>query len=297
MMILKYEVTDRDDGKAVRHILKNRLEISGKLITKLRNEGKILKNNAFVRTIDIVRTGDIITAEIDFEEESPNVIPQMIDIDIIYEDESIIVLNKQPGIIIHPTCSQPYGTIANALMHHYAGKGLSIKVRPVSRLDKDTSGLIVFAKNQYVQNHLVRQMNDKTFKKQYLGIVHGNFENDRGTICLPIARNPDSIIERIVSEDGAPSITNYAVLAQFKNASLLQFELETGRTHQIRVHCRAISHPLIGDTLYGKPEPGLINRQALHSHKVEFIHPETGNLLKLAARLPDDMLNLINMLK
>lgn len=296
-MILNYSVTCEDNGKTVLHILKRRMNISSKLIKKLKYGDKIFKNNSFVRTIDSVVTGDCVRVEIEFEEESPNVIPQEMNLDIIYEDNGIIVLNKQPGIIVHPTSTQPDNTLANALMHHYIKSGITTRVRPVSRLDRDTTGIIIFAKNQFIQTSLIKQMKENVFKKHYLGIVHSVFDKDTGSINLPIARKPDSIIERIVSDNGSPSVTHYRVLEKFGNASLLEFELETGRTHQIRVHCREINHPLIGDTLYGMSEPDLIGRQALHSYKVEFVHPETGSDLILFAPLPVDMEILLSTLR
>ena len=168
--------------------------------------------------------------------------------------------------------------------------GLKKKIRPVNRLDLNTSGVIVFAKCEYIQESLSKQMIDNTFKKEYLCIVEGIFDKKSGTINLPIDRKEGSIIERCISKDGQNSITHYEVLKEFKdkNYSLVKCLLETGRTHQIRVHMKELSHPLLGDTLYGTSS-NLINRQALHSYMVSFIHPVTKKEMKIVAKLPKDM--------
>lgn len=172
--------------------------------------------------------------------------------------------------------------------------GLKKKIRPVNRLDLNTSGVIVFAKCEYIQESLSKQMIDNTFKKEYLCIVEGIFDKKSGTINLPIDRKEGSIIERCISKNGQHSITHYEVLKEYKekNYSLVKCILETGRTHQIRVHMSAISHPLLGDTLYGTSSD-LINRQALHSYIVSFIHPVTKKEIKFMAELPKDMRTLL----
>lgn len=174
--------------------------------------------------------------------------------------------------------------------------GLKKKIRPVNRLDLNTSGVIIFAKCEYIQEELSKQMQKNIFKKEYLCIVNGIFPSDKklGTINLPIARKNGSIIERCISEDGQNSITHYEVLKEFKdkNYSLVKCLLETGRTHQIRVHMKELSHPLLGDTLYGTSS-NLINRQALHSYLISFIHPVTKKEIKIMAKLPKDMRNLL----
>ena len=170
--------------------------------------------------------------------------------------------------------------------------GLKKKIRPVNRLDLNTSGLVIFAKCEYIQEALTSQMQNKTFVKEYIALADGIFENKKGTINLPIARKPGSIIERCILENGQSSITHYEVLQEFDNYSLVKCKLETGRTHQIRVHMQATHHPLLGDTLYGKAS-SLIYRQALHSSKIKFIHPVIKQEIELEASLPDDMKMLI----
>lgn len=296
-MNLKYIVDNSHAGKAVKTILKHELEISERLIKKLKYDGKILCNSAPVFVNAIVQAGDVIEVNIEFTEECDEVVPEEIEIDILYEDDYLIALNKQPNIVVHPTSSHPSGTVANAIMHHLLQKGICRKVRPVSRLDRDTTGIILFAKNQFVQEFLIRQMKDKTFFKEYIGVVMGNIPNEKGTIDLPIERKPGSIMLRHTAPTGVPSITHYEVLERLNGATLLKFKLETGRTHQIRVHCQAIGHPLMGDTLYSDIPTPLIDRQALHSQRASFLHPHSREPFELIAPMPADISNLLKQLR
>jgi len=296
-MILKYIVDEESDKKTVKHILKNKLEISERLIKKLKYNQKILCNSHPVYINTIVKVGDIVEAVIDFEENNEGIIPEKMDLDIIYEDEALIAVNKKPDTVVHPTAKHLTGTIANGLMYYLKEKGINTLIRPVSRLDRDTSGIIVFACNQYVQENLIRQMNKKSFKKTYLGIVSGAITQEEGTINLPIARKPDSIMLRHISGDGSPSVTHFKIIERLNNATLLEFNLETGRTHQIRVHCQAIGHPLIGDTLYGGNIEHIAQRQCLHSYKTSFTHPISGANVSLTAPIPDDFLDVLEILR
>lgn len=296
-MNLKYIVDDSHAGKVLKTILKHELEISERLIKKLKYDGKILCNSVPVFVNTIVQSGDVIEVNIEFTEECDEVIPEKIEIDILYEDDYLIALNKQPNIVVHPTSSHPSGTVANAVMHHLLQKGICRKVRPVSRLDRDTTGIILFAKNQFVQEFLIRQMKDKIFSKEYIGVVVGNIPDEKGTINLPIERKPGSIMLRHTTPTGAPSITHYEVLARLNGATLLKFKLETGRTHQIRVHCQAIGHPLMGDTLYSNIPTPLIDRQALHSQRACFLHPHSRESFELIAPVPADINNLLEELR
>ncbi|HHV28634.1 RluA family pseudouridine synthase [Acetivibrio mesophilus] len=317
-MNLKYTVDKETSGKTVKYILKNQLKLSERLIKKLKYQGKILCNQSPVYVNATVCEKDIIEVDLDFDESSMLTEPQDIPIDIIYEDEAFIALNKQPGIVVHPTSSHPTGTLANAISFHLKKKGIIKKVRPVIRLDRDTSGIIIFAKNPYSQEFLIRQMNDKTFLKEYIGIVHNVLDSDSGTIDLPIARKPGSIMLRHISADGDPAVTHYTVLERLNDATLVKFRLETGRTHQIRVHCQAIGHPLIGDTLYpfaDTPDsvlgnesyitrnslsfitPEILDRQALHSTRAVFLHPFTKKTLELTAPIPGDMKSVLEILR
>jgi len=295
-MILKYIVLEQENGRTAKWLLKNRLELSGRLINQLKFDSKILVNKTPVHVNHITSEGDVLEAVIEFDEESDNMVPQEMPLDIIYEDSTLIALNKSSNIVVHPTSYHPDGTYANGLAAYYKSQGEHTKIRPVSRLDRDTTGVIVFAKNPYIQERLIKQMQTGEYVKKYLGVVWGDIEKDSGSINLPIARMPGSIILRHISDEGAISITDYQVKKRFQNATLLEFRLKTGRTHQIRVHCQAIGHPLIGETLYSDITTDLISRQALHSYYTSFIHPETGKLLELNAPLPADFKALLNAL-
>lgn len=296
-MELKYTVSEKFGGKTVKHVLKSELKLSERLVKRLKYGGRIFLNSIPVHVNVIVKPGDELAVFIDFEEESEEIIPENLTIDIIYEDEYLIIINKSPGMVVHPTSTHSSGTVANGVMYHFLVNGTKRKIRPVSRLDRDTSGIIIFAKNQYVQEYLVRQMAAKTFTKAYIGIVHGIVEPVIGTIDLPIGRSPDSIISRHVTDSGAPSVTRFKVVEYLNNASLVEFHLETGRTHQIRVHCQAIGHPIIGETMYSNIQTGLIGRQALHSYKVGFIHPFSHTSLELSLPLPEDMQQVLEILR
>lgn len=298
-MILEHTIDIDDVGKPVKNILKSKLQLSSRLVKKLKYQSKILINDVPVRVTHIVNENDKLKVELELEEDCENIEPQNIAINIIHEDDCLLVLNKQPGIVVHPTFNHPDSTIANGIVYYLKQQGISKKVRPVSRLDRDTSGIIIFAKNQYAQEMLVRQMHQKIFEKEYLGIVLGIPSNKNGTIDLPIDRDPESIMLRHISDTGAPSITHYEVLENFPsyNAALLKFKLETGRTHQIRVHCLAMGFPIYGDTLYSDSNDLLISRQALHSHTTKIVHPQTQKEVIFNAELPCDMMNVLEIMR
>jgi 23S rRNA pseudouridine1911/1915/1917 synthase len=330
-LILKYIVDKEVSGKTVKHILKAKMKLSERLIKKLKYQSKILCNRQPVLINVAVSQDDIIEVDLDVEEAGESVIPQDIPIDIIYEDESLIVINKKPGLVVHPTSIQPDDTLANAVSFYLQNKGIMKKVRPVIRLDRDTSGIIIFAKDSFSQNFLIKQMNDRSFLKEYIGVVHGIVNPGTGVIDMPISRMPGSIIKRQVSKDGSPSLTHYNAIEYLNNATVLKFRLETGRTHQIRVHCQAIGYSLIGDTLYPQlpdpkinnlsissdckdtcisgnntgisgnnhylPTPEIINRQALHSCRVVFVHPYSRTTLELTAPIPDDITRALEILR
>lgn len=184
--------------------------------------------------------------------------------------------------------------MANGVKYYFESIGLNKKIRPVNRLDKDTSGLVIFAKNEYIQECLVKQMQNNTFYKEYIALLCGNLENISGKIEAPIARKENSIIERCINPNGDYALTYYELIKNYPNFCLVKFILKTGRTHQIRVHSKYICHPILGDTLYGTSSD-LINRQALHCRKLSFVHPITKKELKLEAPIPLDMQSLINL--
>lgn len=269
-MVLKYKVIE--NNKTINEIIKTEFNLSSRLFYKLIHNKRVLLNSIPVDTRQIAKIGDIITIDLDYDEDNSNIVPLKMKLNIIYEDDALLILNKPAGIAVHPSILHYDNSLANGVRYYFDRINLKKKIRPVNRLDFDTSGLIIFAKNEYVQENLIRQMQNNTFHKEYLCLAEGIFENSKGIINAPIDRKPNSIIERCVSPDGKMAITHYEVLKSFDNYSLVKCILETGRTHQIRVHLAYIGHPLLGDSLYGHPSD-IINRQALHSYKISFLHP------------------------
>lgn len=301
-MRLGLTVTEQDSGKTVKYVLKNRLALSERLVKKLKYSGRILLNSTPVHVNAMVCTGDFLEALVELEETNEEIHPEPIALDILYEDDMLVAVNKAPNMVVHPSFRHFSGTVANALAYHLLEKKIHTLIRPVSRLDRDTSGVILFALNPFIQENLIRQMKTGQFRKEYVGIVHGTFAETRGTIDLPIERLPGSIMLRHTTPGGAPSVTHFEVLEQFEDTAYLRFGLETGRTHQIRVHSQATGHPLLGDTLYSLAQfetkhDGLMARQALHSFRTSFLHPFSGEPLILEAPVPSDMQNVLEILR
>ena len=286
-MNLKYIVTN-NKYKDINQILKQEFNISARLQHKLIREKHVLLNGKIIDTRSSIVLNDVITINLNFNEESENIISIQIPLNIIYEDECFLILNKPAGIAVHPSILHYTDSLANGVKFYFESIELKRKIRPINRLDLNTSGIIIFAKNEYVQECLIKQMQNSTFQKYYIAFVEGTFTNKEGTINLPIARKENSIIERCISENGQTAITNYKVLSEYNNFSIVECHLQTGRTHQIRVHMSATNHPLLGDTLYGSSSD-LINRQALHCYKVSFTHPITKQSLTFNCDLPNDM--------
>lgn len=293
IMNLSYQIDKDEHYDNVLHVLKEQFLLSDRLITKLKKANKIYLNFLPTYTKKSVTVGDTVSVLIDFEEDNSNIVASNIPLNIIYEDDYLLVLNKPANIAIHPSILHFDNSLSNGVKFYFDKLGLKKKIRIVNRLDRNTSGIVIFAKNEYIQECLIKQMKTNEFKKEYLAIAKGFLESKSGTLNFPIARKEGSIIERTVSSDGDSAITHYDVVKEFNNLSLVHIVLETGRTHQIRVHFSHIGHPILGDTLYGSPSE-LINRQALHSYKLTFIHPVTKKELILESSLPNDIKSIIN---
>ena len=293
IMNLSYQIDKDEHYDNVLHVLKEQFLLSDRLITKLKKANKIYLNSLPTYTKKSVTVGDTVSVLIDFEEDNSNIVASNIPLNIIYEDDYLLVLNKPANIAIHPSILHFDNSLSNGVKFYFDKLGLKKKIRIVNRLDRNTSGIVILAKNEYIQECLIKQMKTNEFKKEYLAIAKGILESKSGTLNFPIARKEGSIIERTVSSDGDSAITHYDVVKEFNNLSLVHIVLETGRTHQIRVHFSHIGHPILGDTLYGSPSE-LINRQALHSYKLTFIHPVTKKELILVSSLPNDIKNIIN---
>ena len=291
-MLLQF-IVQNNNYSNINQILKQELNISSRLLQKLINSKHIYLNNNIVDTRNSVKLNDVISVNLDFDEESENIIPQKMNLNIVYEDDAILIINKPPNIAIHPSILHYNDSLANGVKYYFDEINLHRKIRPVNRLDFNTSGLVLFAKNQYVQECLISQMKNHTFCKEYIAVVSGNFKEKSGIINLPIARKENSIIERCISETGQKAITHYEVLQEFTDISVVKCILETGRTHQIRLHMSAIGHPLIGDSMYGITS-NFIDRQALHSSKISFIHPISKEYMSFECSLPEDIQRLLN---
>lgn len=288
-MQLKYIVKNNELN--INQILQNELNISSRLLYKLIKNERILLNNNICDTRIYANIGDVLIIDFDYEEDNSNIVSTKMKLDIIYEDEWLLIVNKPANVAIHPSILHYSDSLCNGIKFYFDSIGLKKKIRPVNRLDLNTSGLVVFAKCEYIQECLISQMKNNLFKKEYLCFCEGIFENRSGSIDLPISRKNNSIIERCISKDGQPSITHYEVLEEFDNYSLVKCILETGRTHQIRVHMSAIGHPLVGDSLYGSISD-LINRQALHCYKLQFVHPITKKFMDFCSEIPLDLKKL-----
>lgn len=284
---LKYVVSDINDGLMVKDVLRRELHVSNRLITKLKLAGQIFVNGSLAFTTHVLKSGDVVQVNIDFVEHD-NIVPQECELDILYEDEYILAVNKPANIVVHPCAYHPDNTLANYVKYYLNNNKI---IRPINRLDNGTSGVVLFAKNEYVQERF-SQMN---CIKEYLAIACGKVVPIKDTINLPISRKADSIIEREVNDAGQACITHYEVVKQSDDYSLLKINLETGRTHQIRVHFSYLGFPLLGDTLYGV-KSDLIDRQSLHAYKVSFVHPITGLETEITAPPPNDISHLLHLI-
>jgi 23S rRNA pseudouridine1911/1915/1917 synthase len=295
--ILKYTAEEEDEGSSIGSILRNRLNLSGRIVTGLKKRDNIFLNGRPAFSNVKVKSGDIVSVDIG-REEKQDIEPEDIPIDIIFEDKDLLIVNKQPGLIVHPTKGHPCGTLSNGVIFHWRKAGEDSIVRLVNRLDRDTSGLLIIAKNQFSHQAMAKQMDQNKIEKRYFSIVHGIPERDEGTIDLPIDRPARESIKRAVMDSGVRAVTHYRVICRYRNSSLLEIILETGKTHQIRVHLSHIGHPLFGDTLYGNCDDSLyIKRQALHAYSLKFNHPRTGESMSIESKLPVDMASLVRILE
>ena len=293
-MNLEFVVNNNDNGKTVKDILLSCLHISHRLLITLKRENSIFLNGLPTFVYQTVVTNDVVYVSFDYVEDNSNIVSKQIPLDIVYEDEWLLVVNKCSGIPVHPSILHYEDSLSSGIKFYFDSIGLKKKIRPVNRIDKDTSGLVVFAKNEYIQESLIKQMQAGSFNKEYIAIVEGFFDDSKksGTINAPISRKEGSIIERCVNDGGSPSVTHYEVLKESEmhgiKFSVVKCKLETGRTHQIRVHMAHIGHPLLGDDLYGG-NTSLISRQALHSYRISFIHPISEQNISFKAPIPNDI--------
>ena len=263
-------------------------------------DGHILVNGESVKANYKVNTGDQVTLTIP-QAESAEIIPEDIRLDVYYEDADVIVVNKPRGMVVHPAPGHSSGTLVNALMFHCKDlSGINGEIRPgiVHRIDKDTSGLLMAAKNDKAHASLAAQLKEHSVTRKYYALVHGNLSHDQGTIDAPIGRDPhDRKMYTVIEKNSKQAVTHFHVVERFGDYTLVELKLETGRTHQIRVHMKFIGHPLVGDPMYGRSKGIKMDGQALHAAVLGFIHPSSGQYIEFTAPIPDDMEMLLQSLR
>ncbi len=291
--VFNYTVPKEFEGSPLLTFLKEK-RYSSQIITHLkRTENGILLNGIWGRVRDILHENDILTITLIESESSENIVPTNLPLDIIYEDEDLMVINKAADVPIHPSQGNYDNTLANAVAYHFAQKNEPFTYRCINRLDRDTTGLLILAKHMYSASLLSNMVQNREIHREYLAIATG-LVPEEGVIETPIGRVDGSTIERQVDEEhGDYACTHYKRLTYKNGYSLVSLKLATGRTHQIRVHMKHIGHPLPGDFLYN-PDYSVIKRQALHSHRLQFVHPITGQAMEFVTELPVDMLSILD---
>ena len=299
---MKELIVDQENKERIdKYIAKCVPDLSRMMIQKLIEENQILVNRNPVKTSYAIQKGDSITITIP-EAKETTLKPQDIPLDIVYEDDDILVVNKAKGMVVHPAAGNPEGTLVNAVMAHCKGNlsGIGGELRPgiVHRLDKDTSGLLIVAKNDKAHIQMSKQIQDREVKKIYIALVRGIISENEATINMPIGRSMQDRKKMAVTKKGKEAITHFQVLERFDKYTLLKVKIDTGRTHQIRVHMAEIGHPVVGDMLYsnGKNEFG-VEGQMLHATSLDFKHPITQKLLHLEAPLPQYFEEVLKQLR
>ena len=295
---MNLKVTDLDKSVRIDKYLSDNTDLTRSKIQKLIDDENILVNNKKIKNSYKVSNDDEIT--INVVEEEIDIKPENIDIDIVYEDDDVIVVNKKSGMVVHPAPGNYSGTLVNALM--YKSKNLSKvngEFRPgiVHRIDKDTSGLLIVAKNDKAHNILAEELKTKQIKRKYIALVEGVINHDTGTIDAPIGRDDkDRKKMAVTAINSKEAITHFTVIERYKKATLLECILDTGRTHQIRVHMKYINHPIINDPVYNKQLYGDFG-QMLHAKEIEFIHPTTGEKMHFECEVPKEFIDILEKYK
>ncbi len=293
-------VVDLDNVRLDAYIAKKREDLSRVMVQKLIENGNVLVDGKKRKISYKVQVGEVIELDIP-EAKETGIKAEDIPLDIVYEDEDIIVVNKPKGMVVHPANGNPDGTLVNAIMAHCKGSlsGIGGEIRPgiVHRLDKDTSGLLIVAKNDKAHINMSEQIKNREVKKIYIALVRGVVPENEATINMPIGRSTKDRKKMAVRKDGKEAITHFKVLKRYANYTLLEVKIDTGRTHQIRVHMAEIGHPVVGDMVYsnGKNEFG-VQGQMLHAKSLDFKHPITGKQMHLEAEVPEGFVFVLNQL-
>jgi len=299
----EYTIAAEEAGERIDKMLADALEdVSRSQLQDWIRDGHVAVNGQTVKPNYKLAAGDTVVVRPP-EPEPTELVPENIPIDIVYEDADVVVVNKRRGMVVHPAVGHPTGTLVNALMYHCRDlSGIGGEIRPgiVHRIDKDTSGLLMAAKNDLAHASLSAQLKEHSVTRRYVAIVHGVLEHDQGTIDAPIGRDPQDRKLFMVTDKGAKhAVTHFVVKERFPEYTVLELMLETGRTHQIRVHMKFIGHPLVGDPVYGRSKGRTMDvpGQALHAAALGFTHPRTGERLLFEAPIPDEMEQFIEQLR
>ena len=295
------QITAEESGERIDALLAHILpQLSRSAAQRLLEEGRVLLRGAPVRKNYRCSAGDCFLLSLPEAEEVP-LVPQDIPLDVVYEDGDVIVVNKPRGLVVHPAPGHSDGTLVNALLFHCGDSlsGIGGEKRPgiVHRIDKDTSGLLIAAKNDFAHQTLSEQLADRSLSRVYEAVVRGNLREDAGTVSKPIGRHPTDRKRMAVLPGGRPAVTHWEVLARYRGYTHIRCRLETGRTHQIRVHLASLGHPLLGDAVYGAPAPDKgLTGQCLHARELKFIHPRSGEPVRLETQLPDYFIEVLSRL-
>ena len=301
-MSIEFKIEEALAGERIDKFLSDSLpDVSRSYIQKLIKDGQVTVNQKTVKSNYKLNTGDLLSME-EAELREPDIEAEDIPLDILYEDSDLLIINKPKGMVVHPSAGHYSGTLVNALMHYCKEdlSGINGVLRPgiVHRIDMDTTGSLLVCKNDFTHNHIAEQLKVHSITRVYHAIVHGVIKDDEGTINAPIGRHPiDRKKMSINHKNGKEAVTHYQVLKRFKNFTYIECRLETGRTHQIRVHMSSISHPLLGDAVYGPARcPYKLQGQTLHAKTIGIIHPRTGEYIEVNAPLPEYFSDLLNKL-
>ena len=287
--MIKKQITAKTAGQPIRSYVQTEVGLSQRLLKKLKAIDGGIQVNGVEKTVRyILQTDDILCLRLPESRNQTSIIPEEVPFKIHYEDDDVMVIEKPAGIATIPSRDHPSGTVANGIIFYYDKISHPHTVHVVTRLDRDTSGLLLIAKHPHAHSLLSRQLQKGKIERKYLAIVHGRLAQENGTINAAIGRKADSLIERIVREDGQRAVTHYEVIEECGDFSLVHIQLETGRTHQIRVHFAYLGHPLVGDNLYGG-NVEMLSRQALHASALSFQHPTKGEDMEFHVKLPTDL--------
>lgn len=287
--MMKWIIKTEHHGMLIRDYLQKVHNFSSRILKTVKLGGGEINVNGLPQTVRYsLMKGDMLEVQFPPEKIGPGLQPVEMNLNIIYEDDDLIVIDKRAGIATVPSVNHPSGTVADGMLAYYEKNNIPYTIHIVTRLDRDTSGLVLIAKHSYSHSLLAASQQASNVKRKYKAIIEGHLDQREGTINAPIGRKEGSIIERAVLDTGKRSVTHYKVISKFRHHSLIEVDLETGRTHQIRVHFSHIGHPLAGDNLYGGSAES-IGRQALHCDVIEFEHPTTKEIIQLQSELPADM--------